>query len=433
MTRVLRSIDGLRFGSLRLRIAVLYAGLFAVVLTAIVLIAGGALGRFGEESAARDLSASARVFDELLDLRATQMRRSADVLSRDFGFRQAVATHDAATIDSALESLKSRSQADAAFVVGIDGTLLASGDARVRAPAALWKPLDGGKDRGMIRLGDKIALAAAAPVEAPDLIGWLVLAQPLDRGELDRLTRLAAIDVHARVALARQLPPWLAGKNGQVVEQSEDGPSLYQASALPVLEQGLSPSLILDHSLKRSLAQFTGLQRFLAGLALAAVARVVLLSGRVARTVTEPLQKLDEATRLIGEGREFDVSVESDDEIGRLAASFTTMMAAIAERERRIIHVGLHDGLTGLPNRKLFVEQLDQALLRLRADEQLMVIYVDLDDFKVVNDTLGHPAGDALLRQVGETLREHLPEAAVARLGGDEFAILLHGIGPDTN
>ena len=109
------------------------------------------------------------------------------------------------------------------------------------------------------------------------------------------------------------------------------------------------------------------------------------------------------------------------------------MVQAIAEREREIIHVGLHDGLTGLPNRKLFVQQLDEALSLRQADDRILVAYVDLDDFKVVNDTLGHPAGDALLRETATHLRKHLPQAKVARFGGDQFAVLIKGIDPGRN
>ena len=429
MTRRLASIDKLRFGSLKVRITVLYAGLFAAILAVIVVIAGNGLARFAEANATRDLQANARVFDELLDLRARQMRGSADVLSRDFGFREAVATQDGATIDSALASLKSRSRTDAAFVVGLDGTLLASGDARIPSAEALWYTLDEGREKGIIRVGDRLALAAASPVEAPDLIGWLVLAQPLDRAELERLAQLAAIDVEAQVASADRLPAWMTeARQGEVFERTSDERFLYQLTAIPALEDGLEPRLILRHSLSASLAEYAWLQYLLAALALGAIALVVVLSWRVARTVTRPLQKLDEATRMIGEGREVALTADTDDEIGRLATSFNSMVAAIEERERRIIHVGLHDGLTNLPNRKLFVEQLEQALARLPDDERLMVVYVDLDDFKVVNDTLGHPAGDGLLREVAGYLRTALPEATIARLGGDEFAILMQDI-----
>lgn len=432
MTSALNVVDKLRFGSFGLRIAVLYAGLFAMVLAVILFIAGSGLARFAEASATRDLQANTRVFGELLDLRARQMRGAADVLARDFGFREAVATADAATIDSALDSLKARSRADAAFVVGIDGTLLASGDERIGAPEALWEPLDEGRERGMIRVGDKLALAAAAPIETPDLVGWLVLAQPLDKSELDRLVQLAAIDVEAGVSTTDRMPAWLRrSADGRVFEHRQNERFLYQVSPVPALENGFEPRLVLRHSLSRSLAEYASMQYLLLALAIGAIVLVIALSWRVAGTVTKPLQQLDRATRLISEGRDVELKVETDDEIGRLAASFNSMVDAIEERERKIIHVGLHDGLTALPNRKLFVEQLDRALARLREGDRLMIVYVDLDDFKLVNDTLGHTAGDALLRNVAGHLREALPDALVARLGGDEFAIMIEAIDED--
>ncbi len=432
MTSALNVVDKLRFGSFGLRIAVLYAGLFAIVLAIILFIAGSGLARFAEASATRDLQANTRVFGELLDLRARQMRGAADVLARDFGFREAVATADAATIDSALDSLKARSRADAAFVVGIDGTLLASGDERIGAPEALWDPLDEGRERGMIRVGDKLALAAAAPIETPDLVGWLVLAQPLDKSELDRLVQLAAIDVEAGVSTTDRMPAWLRrSDDGRVFEHRQNERFLYQVSPVPALENGFEPRLVLRHSLSRSLAEYASMQYLLLALAIGAIVLVIALSWRVAGTVTRPLQQLDRATRLISEGRDVELKVETDDEIGRLAASFNSMVDAIEERERKIIHVGLHDGLTALPNRKLFVEQLDRALARLREGDRLMIVYVDLDDFKLVNDTLGHTAGDALLRNVAGHLCEALPDALVARLGGDEFAIMIEAIDED--
>lgn len=424
MTEGSLSFDALRFGSLKLRIAVLYAGLFALVLAVVVIIAGNGLSRFGENSAARDMASNARVFDEIIELRARQMRGAADVLARDFGFREAAATRDAPTIDSALESLQMRSRTDAAFVLELDGSLLAQGGAAVKSPEALWYALDEGRQHGIIRLGDELALAAAAPIEAPDLIGWLVLAQPLDATEMERLTHLAAIDIDAVVALKGDLPQGLTTTaEGKVFEHETTERFLYQVSELPTLEEGLEPRLILRHSLTATLAQYSSLNYLLAVLAFCGIAAVIGLSWRVARTVTGPLQKLDEATRLLGEGREVTLKVDTHDEIGRLASSFNAMADAIEEREREIIHVGLHDGLTGLPNRKLFIEQLNLKASRLAEGEQMMVIYADLDDFKVVNDTLGHPSGDALLREVANNLRDQLPDALVARLGGDEFAI----------
>ena len=104
----------------------------------------------------------------------------------------------------------------------------------------------------------------------------------------------------------------------------------------------------------------------------------------------------------------------------------------ISERVRledELTRQAFHDGLTGLPNRALFRDRLDQALARsIRSKEVLVVLLLDLDGFKQVNDSMGHDAGDQLLRQVAERIADVVrPSDTLARLGGDEFATLLDG------
>ncbi len=95
------------------------------------------------------------------------------------------------------------------------------------------------------------------------------------------------------------------------------------------------------------------------------------------------------------------------------------------QAEARIAYMARHDALTGLPNRLRFRERLSEAVARGKRGEASAVLFLDLDHFKAVNDTLGHPVGDALLRQVGDRLRAQVRETdMVARLGGDEFAIV---------
>jgi diguanylate cyclase (GGDEF)-like protein len=105
----------------------------------------------------------------------------------------------------------------------------------------------------------------------------------------------------------------------------------------------------------------------------------------------------------------------------------------VTERRRaeaRIAYIAKHDQLTGLPNRVLFREQLDKALHNAQPDSKFALFCLDLDGFKGVNDSLGHPVGDQLLKIVGERLLKCLtPKDLVARLGGDEFAIIQADVG----
>jgi len=96
----------------------------------------------------------------------------------------------------------------------------------------------------------------------------------------------------------------------------------------------------------------------------------------------------------------------------------------------RVSHMAWHDALTGLPNRRLFEDRVEQELVRSRrVGEPVCMFFVDIDNFKTVNDTYGHATGDVLIQQVGQRLVETVRgQDTVARLGGDEFAILLPGL-----
>jgi diguanylate cyclase (GGDEF)-like protein/PAS domain S-box-containing protein len=161
---------------------------------------------------------------------------------------------------------------------------------------------------------------------------------------------------------------------------------------------------------------------------------------RVARqlraAVTLPLGAHEEVMGIFfdGEGgqRDFEMSIVNMLGDADVAGLVVTMRDVTAKREltRELEQRVFHDDLTQLANRSLFLDRLDQARLRSRrTGSGIAVMFVDLDDFKAVNDGLGHAAGDTLLCAVSSRLSECLrPSDTIARLGGDEFAVLLDGV-----
>jgi len=147
------------------------------------------------------------------------------------------------------------------------------------------------------------------------------------------------------------------------------------------------------------------------------------------RELKEDLAKGNVHTRLVhtGDGRSISI-------VNRAMANggWVATHEDVTERtkaEEKIRHMARHDSLTGLPNRAAFQEAMKRALKLARRGDKIAVLCLDLDNFKTVNDTLGHVAGDKLLRCVSQRLKDLMRNAdMVARLGGDEFAVLQFGV-----
>lgn len=153
-----------------------------------------------------------------------------------------------------------------------------------------------------------------------------------------------------------------------------------------------------------------------------------------------PIQKLGSAAREMGRGQLLvPINVDTRDEIGDLANTFREMGENLNHYHEQVHYVAYHDSLTGLPNRLMFKDYLKRATAEARRNNQeLSILFLDLDNFKRINDTLGHIAGDNLLEafavRLQACLREtdvisHSPlndsESVMARLAGDEFIIML--------
>ncbi|WP_183985122.1 putative bifunctional diguanylate cyclase/phosphodiesterase [Sphingomonas jinjuensis] len=423
-----------RFRSLRARLTVLYAGLFTAGLVALTIFAQVMIERSARRTAADELAASGSVYDRLWQERARSLAGAADVVARDFGFRSAVASGDEATIVSALASLSARADVPQAVLIDQGGQVIGDAGAAQGRLAALSAAMSDARRDAVIAIGGKASRIVTAPVMAPIEIGRIALIVPLDAQEMRGLERLSSIPLRASV-LTRDADGW-GGGDGHVAATlpvdtvvtlpGASGQSFAMLKLLPGVASRPDAALLLAYPMDRAMAPYRSIQF---GLVLAGLAWLVLIgigSGRLARGIARPIAALDHAARRLAAGERTEVAVETDDEVGRLSATFNAMSQGIVEREERITHLAFHDILTDLPNRAFFRQSLDQEMARAaRSGERLALLYLDLDGFKAVNDSLGHPAGDALLRRVGEQLLELSGHAVVARLGGDEFAIVV--------
>lgn len=188
-------------------------------------------------------------------------------------------------------------------------------------------------------------------------------------------------------------------------------------------------------------------RRLGAGIAAHAVATVLLVATLLLLVlralVVNPIAKLTRVTRDIGKGSlHVSLGLDRGDEIGELANAFEEMGRGLQKRGEQVQHLAFHDSLTGLPNRHMFGQFLTTSVARSRSrQQQFALLFLDLDNFKHVNDSLGHHAGDRLLKEITSRIRGCLEKfellakrepadntATVARLGGDEFIVLLPGL-----
>lgn len=160
----------------------------------------------------------------------------------------------------------------------------------------------------------------------------------------------------------------------------------------------------------------------------------VLMLWLIQRFLVQPIRQLAEAAHAIEMGH-FEAACtpvsDRNDEVGDLLRAFNRMNTSVARHDREIRRMAYTDALTSLANRLAFRETLDERLLQMQgAGRQLALLFADIDDFKRVNDTLGHDAGDEVLLQFASRIRETVKRlggagSALARFGGDEFVILV--------
>jgi diguanylate cyclase (GGDEF)-like protein len=446
----------IRLNHLGTRIVLFFVALLVLVQGLGAFLVIQANSQIARQTMDQELEQGERVFKQLLAQNQARLEQGAGILSADFAFRQAIATNETGTILSVLRNHGARVGANVMTLASLDNVIRADTlDAdRVGKPFAAADLIriagvEGRASSIVIREG-KLYQLVIVPVLAPEPIAWVGLAFEVDDTVAKDLHQLTGLEV---TFASRTDEPWhlhastlpselrvslqsaLSGEDAIGANLVDVGGEQYETRVVPLeMRPDKRVVAILQKQLQVGLAPFRRISASFFWLTLAGLILLVAGSLIIAGGITRPVHRLVEAAQRIQQGDYTrHVDVDSRDEIGQLAVSFNHMLDGIVSREKEILRLAYEDGLTGLPNRAMFYEQLEQAArLAKRGGHSVAVMLLDMDRFKAINDTLGHTVGDQALREVGARVRKALRESdVVARLGGDEFAVLLATGGAD--
>ncbi len=442
----------MKIHKLHTRIVLAFTILLLLIQAASLVMINSSLSDSAHQDIKRKLLAGQRVFNLLREHNNRQLIQSASIMSQDFAFRKAIATSDYGTVVSALANHGARIHADVMLLVGTDGKLIADTlpTAHPKQPFQLSELINIAEQHtqaaAIVVLEGALYQMVVVPVLGPLPIAWLVVGFSIDDNFASNLRSLTALNV----SFLR-----LDGKQWQLLATTLPSGTTLPYASLPDSKTDLLKTLpmgdedfitltsvlgvqgetqivaILQQSLQEALQPLRRLQKlllFLSGLSLLAT---LVASYKIAHGITRPLSELSSLASHIQKGDySQSAKLERQDELGELALAFNHMGNALATREAQIRELAYRDQLTGLPNRTLFHERLEQAArVADNTTGHFALLIINLDRFSEVNIILGHHIGDLLLQEIAQRLAATLSSESdtLARIGGDEFAVLLPG------
>ncbi len=421
---------------LRTRIALTFLALLGAVIGAALFAVSAANQSNAEREITRQLEVGRLVFERALESNRRVLTQAAQVLTADFGFKDAVATNDADTIGSTLETQGLRIGATLMELISLDGNVVATAGSKSQVGAPfkhrelLTRPGTGGA-RTAIEVEDgHVYQLVMVTVNSPLPVAWIVVGFELDAASVKELAAVTDLDVTIAVktptgwnAAATSLPPGgLTQALASLASPDTARGDLLTRSLALAPDAAVPVSAVLSRSLAEALRPFDRLRERLVLIALVCVSLSSVAVFWLARNITRPLQALTSAIEAIRGGRyDAPLVVERRDELGTLAEGLQLMQKAVDSRDRDIRTLAYTDRLTGLMNRTAFTEALGSALSR--EGEAVAVALVNLRRFRRINECLGYGIGDAVLTQVAGRLSEAPAIAAQwARVGADHFA-----------
>jgi adenylate cyclase len=403
---------------------------FFVVLLMVVQLASFVFIRYAIEATAQntlrdELRTGSRVFRRLLEQNGQQLVEATSVLTYDFGFREAIASRDRPTIESALTNHAARIKASGMAVIGLDGLVVA--DTREPAnwahryahPELIERAAMLGRTSAVRIIDGKPFQVVVVPVLAPLPIAWVSMVFIIDDGTARDLQRLTTSDVTfvrigatAPEVLATTLPVVrrneLAAQAVSIVQRGRDGITVTLGrEEFEVLSTALDDApdvalfAILQRSVSEGVAPYLALQAAL--LFIAALSIAVTLAGavRIARRITRPVTQLAVAAREIARGNYVvRVGPAGSDEIGDLARAFDGMARGLAERDH------MRDVLGKVASSEVVTQLLDGQIELGGAEIDATVMFTDMRNFTQICETLSPQQSLTMLNEFLTTISE---------------------------
>ncbi|MEE5042434.1 EAL domain-containing protein [Pseudomonas alliivorans] len=435
--------------SFQARIAGVLIALLLIVVFAVYFAVKVATGDAVRTQAQAQLEVGSRVFERLIDLRGKRLRDAVQLLSADFGFRDAVASSDSSTIRSVLLNHGKRINASDMFLLGMDGVVIASTvpevpeGSRFVYDQALRTAKRAGQSVLIVPGGGTPHLLVESTVLAPLPIGRVVMGFSIDSDIAEELRSLSGLEVSFLTiengkagslistqpeALHAGLIDLMRSSSGGQMRVTEQSNLNFLSQTLMLANTGNGGDgqvlALLQSPLDKALQAFAPLDEKIFWISMAALLASLIGTLALARSVSLPVRELAIAAKRIGDGDyETPVNMARTDELGMLADAINTMQHGIAVREGQLAHNALHDNLTGLPNRALVMERLGSAIA---AERAVALLYLSIENLGAINESSGAEGVEQLLLQVGQRLQSTLRAGdTVARLSANEFLLLL--------
>ncbi|MBA6327483.1 EAL domain-containing protein [Colwellia sp. MB02u-6] len=429
---------------LTLRQQITFLGVSLVVLTVASLLAVSMWKTISSHNLQinQRIKSAENVLIEYLKAKEELLLTASKVLTADFGFKQAVASRDQATIASVLQNHGSRINASLMVLSDLNGEIISSSNNQLTFDSTLSQSLMAIKQNlnktQLMLLGDSLYQLIILPVEAPRTIAYSVIGFQIDQAFVDELKRLMTVEVSFiyNDALIISTLQNIDASHKEHFKKTDNSWLLFERKLyenklitftdsqydkyVAQLSVNLSPSYI---ELDKLVAITLLISFFIIGI-------TAIVCSFIARSLTKPLHQLTQLSHDFARGKYKHNTVISDGgvEVLRVYNSFIQMGKKIEQREIKINYQAKHDALTDVYNRATFLELLAEkiTLHDHNTDGSLLLMAINVRNFKRINDSLG--TGDITLRSIVQRIKAIYPEQTlmVGRFSGTEFGVLIN-------